>query len=561
MPRSLAAVSVQGKIKRHALRSSLGVVALALSMVMAGTGELNVLRRLRVAHGMFSEGVTYGSHLATHMALGLLFLGQGRHTLGTSDAAVAALLLALYPAFPATPTENRAHLQAYRHLWVLAVEPRYLEARDVDTGEPVFLPVRLRLVQPQGDAASTTTASTSSKTDVRAKQLVAPTLLPNLSLIESIQVDSPRYWPFALRLTSPSASLSGSSSPPPTHLTRFLRSGTLFVKRRTGHLSYAHDPRGIRSIFTRSKSETGSAVLDFGETLRVLAPSSSSSSSPSTSTLGAPSGGSALEDFVRAFSSDAEALAVTQALCRPRSGAGAGPPTAFEAFAGSVLLECLTRDKRDVAALYHAVRSAWRDAVGGAPPRGTISLRQADLRFLVDFYRHGAFSTLVARPASASSSSAVKNAPLTAQREPLVHPALIDHLAASLDAQGKAALQVRGAAPRLRAYLRTLGWPSSSGDNGAEAEAEGAAGSDVLALVAAHLRLPPLAALATLRGLLLSLSGPAAAGGDARGTGLSRGEAALALRRTRGGVEVRRGEGGAWGEEAEGWMVDAWVGE
>lgn len=42
-------------------------------MIMAGTGEVNVLRRLRVAHGLFSEGVTYGSHLASHMALGLLF--------------------------------------------------------------------------------------------------------------------------------------------------------------------------------------------------------------------------------------------------------------------------------------------------------------------------------------------------------------------------------------------------------------------------------------------------------------------------------------------------------
>ncbi|KPV72071.1 uncharacterized protein RHOBADRAFT_1384, partial [Rhodotorula graminis WP1] len=193
----LKSATVQGKIKRHALRSSLGVVAVALSMVMAGTGELNVLRRLRVAHGMFSEGVTYGSHLATHMALGLLFLGQGKHTLGNSDAAIAALLLALYPAFPSSPTENRAHLQAYRHLWVLAVEPRYLEARDVETGEPVFLPIRLRLAATPDDAAPVP-PSTAAKTDAQAKQLVAPTLLPNLALIETIQVDSPRYWPFAL---------------------------------------------------------------------------------------------------------------------------------------------------------------------------------------------------------------------------------------------------------------------------------------------------------------------------------------------------------------------------
>jgi hypothetical protein len=46
------------------------------------------------------------------MALGLLFLGGGAASLGTSNAAVAALLLALYPRLPTTPQDNRCHLQA-----------------------------------------------------------------------------------------------------------------------------------------------------------------------------------------------------------------------------------------------------------------------------------------------------------------------------------------------------------------------------------------------------------------------------------------------------------------
>ncbi|BGP51376.1 Anaphase-promoting complex subunit 1 [Rhodotorula kratochvilovae] len=502
----LKSASVQGKIKRHALRSSLGVVAVALAMVMAGTGEINVLRRLRVAHGMFSEGVTYGSHLATHMALGLLFLGQGKHTLGSSDAAIAALLLALYPAFPATPTENRAHLQAYRHLWVLAVEPRYLEARDVDTGEPVFLPVRLRLTAAPDDSAP---ASSSAKTDVRAKQLVAPTLLPNLALIETIQIDSPRYWSFSLRLSSN-----------PTHLARFLRDGVLHVKRRTGHLSYAQDPRGIRSIFTRSKSETGSAVLDFGETARMLVPSSS----------GASSG---LSDFVRAFSGDAEALAITQALCRPAGEAG--PPSAYEAFAASVLLECLTRDKRDIAVVYHAMHDAWR-AVAAGEAAALPLVKGEELRFVVDFYRRGAFKSLFSKPAPPSSASSSKAGTGAVSRDPLLHASFIDHVASLLSAHGVAALDAPETQGALRAYLESLVWPSSG------------TGNDALARAVAHIRLPSLPALGALRPLVSAQSDGAA-------------EAALALRRTRRGVEERRGRGGAWEDEASAWMVRAWVGE
>lgn len=47
--------------------------------VMSGSGDLQllrVIRQLRVRVGQAE--VTYGSQLAMHMALGLLFLGSGR---------------------------------------------------------------------------------------------------------------------------------------------------------------------------------------------------------------------------------------------------------------------------------------------------------------------------------------------------------------------------------------------------------------------------------------------------------------------------------------------------
>lgn len=416
----MSAPSVPGKIKRHAIRSCLNVVAIALAMVMAGTGELNVLRRLRVAHGHIGEGVNYGSHVASHMALGLLLVGSGRYTLGTSNSAVATLLLAFYPSFPATPTENRAHLQAYRHLWTLAAEPRCLEARDVDSGETAFLPIRLRLAE-------------KGSTDFKAKQLVAPTLIPELHYINTIQVDSPRYWPFALHLATN-----------PSHLRSILQGGTLFVKRRTGHMSYAQDPRGIRSIFTRSKSETGSSVIDFGETSRLLSPSA---------------GG--LRDFVGSFSSDIQAVAAVASLCRPSastssiSDSTSAPPTAFEAFCASVLLECLTRDKQDTVSVYLAMYHAQlllATSIGS--PAAALALEQ--LLFVLDCHRSGGpfaalFGKSKAKGASATPSST---------RESLLQSAFLDHVAKAVRATVEGSSPDAQLAHARDAYLAQSVWPA-----------------------------------------------------------------------------------------------------
>ena len=45
---------------------------------MAGTGNLDVLRIARQLRKRHSPDVQYGSHMAVHMAVGLLFLGGGR---------------------------------------------------------------------------------------------------------------------------------------------------------------------------------------------------------------------------------------------------------------------------------------------------------------------------------------------------------------------------------------------------------------------------------------------------------------------------------------------------
>ena len=50
-------------------------------MVMAGTGEINCLRRLRYSYGMYNQAIRYGTHVAIHVSLGLLFLVGCRYTL------------------------------------------------------------------------------------------------------------------------------------------------------------------------------------------------------------------------------------------------------------------------------------------------------------------------------------------------------------------------------------------------------------------------------------------------------------------------------------------------
>ena len=56
-----------------------------------------------------------------------------RYSLSRSNKAIAALVCALFPRSPNSSTDGRYHLQALRHLYVMAAEPRLLVTRDVRT--------------------------------------------------------------------------------------------------------------------------------------------------------------------------------------------------------------------------------------------------------------------------------------------------------------------------------------------------------------------------------------------------------------------------------------------
>ena len=121
---------------RSTIESCLNVLVVSLAIIMSGTGNIEVLRVCRFLRSRLNQAyVLYGSHMAIHMALGLLFLAGCRSTLCSSPESVATLIIAFFPKFPIHSNDNRYHLQAFRHLYVLAAEPRLVIPRDIDTGK------------------------------------------------------------------------------------------------------------------------------------------------------------------------------------------------------------------------------------------------------------------------------------------------------------------------------------------------------------------------------------------------------------------------------------------
>lgn len=234
---------------------------LALGVVCAGSGDLGVLRllrRLRKRCGPSLQSKRYGRFMGMDMAVGFVFLGGGCQTFGSSKSSIASLICAIYPRFPDDVGDNQYHLQAFRHLYVLAVEPRCLETRDVDTDSPCQVDIEVH-----------TTMNTVLK-------LKAPCIVPEASKVRSISVVSDRYWPTTVEMNScPGDSEYGWFSSTDRQI--------VYVKRRPGHLSHLTDPKGSKGILARSLR---SSII----------------------------GSSNWDDFIQAFSADPEILALARLL-------------------------------------------------------------------------------------------------------------------------------------------------------------------------------------------------------------------------------------------------------
>lgn len=184
-------------VDRNTVETCLCVSAFAMSMVMAGTGDTECFRVLRVLRKRFEIEMHYGYNMAINMSLGFLFLGSGAFTFSRSDLAVGSLLCALYPVFPSNPSDNRYHLQALRHFYVLAIESRLLQARDIDSGEFLNISMEVDVLED------------SDSSDMMTDDMIKPTKTVKITTpdivngrITAIRVKNDLYHDVHLKLNS-----------------------------------------------------------------------------------------------------------------------------------------------------------------------------------------------------------------------------------------------------------------------------------------------------------------------------------------------------------------------
>ncbi len=213
-------------LNKQVTENCLVACAMALGCVMSGSGDIEAVRVLRRLRKRFTtqpsnvsasvtsrDEATYGLQLGLSMALGLLFLGGGRCSFSTKPTATAFLLIALYPHLPLSPTDNQYHLQAFRHLYALAAEPRLIEARFVDDNQLCFSPVTINMI------------------DGSSQQKRLPCLAPELQTIESISIVDEQCYPLTLNLNSRAGGLQKSSTS--NNLLLYVKKKTLSVRSRT----------------------------------------------------------------------------------------------------------------------------------------------------------------------------------------------------------------------------------------------------------------------------------------------------------------------------------------
>jgi len=211
------------------LEMCLGCAAISLSMVLAGTGDLDAFRLLKILRWPCTPDIQHGSHLAYATAIGLLFLGGGTCTLGREPRDIASLIMAFYPRFPSSTSDNQYHLQALRNLYALAVKNREIRAIDVDTGKSVSVPIEIHF---EGRIA-------------KPISLTAPCLLLNTDeKPNELRVVSNRYFPISVAFDASAGNR------------------IFFVKRRSAYLCRGEDPLSQRSFLMQAEKFQGRDPLE-----------------------------------------------------------------------------------------------------------------------------------------------------------------------------------------------------------------------------------------------------------------------------------------------------------
>ncbi|KAJ4980944.1 hypothetical protein NE237_031781 [Protea cynaroides] len=307
-------------VDRGTLEICLHLIVLSLSVVMAGSGHLQTFRLLRFLRSRNSADghASYGIQMAVSLAIGFLFLGGGMRTFSTSNTAVASLLITLYPRLPTGPNDNRCHLQAFRHLYVLAAEARWVQTIDVDTGIPVYAPLEVTTVETENYAETSFCE-------------ISPCILPERSVLKTVRVCGPRYWPQVIELVpedKPWWSSVDKKNP--------FNCGIIYIKRKVGACSYVDDPIGCQSLLSRAMHKSCDLT-----SLRACAASISGNDEL---------GSFKVDQLVSTFSTDPSLIAFAQLCCDPSWNSRSDID--FQEFCLQVLFECVSKDRPALLQVY-----------------------------------------------------------------------------------------------------------------------------------------------------------------------------------------------------------------
>lgn len=235
------AVGVDQKANVVAVRTILGVLSFSAAMIMAGSGDLLVMRRLRRLHYRLIIDTSYGHYMATEMSIGLLFLSGGRSSLSRSNLAICSMIIAFYPVLPRNTNDNKSHLQALRHFWILAAEARCVMPKDTNSHKACLVPIEI-VYRGEGNDKS--------------EQRMAPCLLPPLETVSSVRTSGPDYWPLTLDFEKI-----------PEHLAAFRKDQTFYVTRKRAPdsvlktLPLAANLKNAPASLSRALAESARALL------------------------------------------------------------------------------------------------------------------------------------------------------------------------------------------------------------------------------------------------------------------------------------------------------------
>lgn len=118
------------------------------------------------------------------------------------------------------------HLQALRHLYVLAVEPRLFLPRDIDTHQLCLCNISVLEL---------------GATELR-RLPIAPCILPELSTLQKVIVDDENYWPVCFERSRNWHQLEKALE----------LCAPIDIKKRTGCLSHLEDPDRLKSMLAQT---------------------------------------------------------------------------------------------------------------------------------------------------------------------------------------------------------------------------------------------------------------------------------------------------------------------